>query len=158
MPKITKPLSNTEISAAKAAEKQYSLADGDGLYLRIATSGTKTWLFNYYRPHTNKRANLSFGNYPSVTLAEARSMRSNSRSLLAKGVDPQTSKAQSDRSKQDEALATLMAVTAAWLEVKKHRVSLDHAGDIWRSLELHIFPSLGKFPISAVTAPIAIEA
>ena len=158
MPKITKPLSNTEISAAKAAEKQYSLADGYGLYLRIATSGTKTWLFNYYRPHTNKRANLSFGNYPSVTLAEARSMRSNSRSLLAKGVDPQTSKAQSDRSKQDEALATLMAVTAAWLEVKKHRVSLDHAGDIWRSLELHIFPSLGKFPISAVTAPIAIEA
>ena len=102
MPKITKPLSNTEISAAKAGDKQYSLTDGDGLYLRIATSGTKTWLFNYYRPHTNKRANLSFGNYPSVTLAEARSMRSDSRSLLAKGIDPQASKVQSARNNQEQ--------------------------------------------------------
>ena len=157
MPKITKPLSNTEISAAKAAVKQYSLADGEGLYLRIATSGTKTWLFNYYRPHTKKRANLSFGNYPSVTLADARSMRTNARSLLAKGIDPQTSKAQNDRSKKDEALTTLEAVAAAWLEVKRHRVSSDHARDIWRSLELHIFGSIGNLPISAVTAPIAIE-
>ncbi len=157
MPKITKPLSNTEISAAKATVKQYSLADGEGLYLRIATSGTKTWLFNYYRPHTKKRANLSFGNYPSVTLADARSMRTNARSLLAKGIDPQTSKAQNDRSKKDEALTTLEAVAAAWLEVKRHRVSSDHARDIWRSLELHIFGSIGNLPISAVTAPIAIE-
>ncbi|MDB2649644.1 integrase domain-containing protein [Porticoccaceae bacterium] len=158
MPKITKPLSNTEISAAKATVKQYSLADGEGLYLRIATSGTKTWLFNYYRPHTKKRANLSFGNYPSVMLADARSMRTNARSLLAKGIDPQTSKAQNDRSKKDEALTTLEAVAAAWLEVKRHRVSSDHARDIWRSLELHIFGSIGNIPISAVTAPIAIEA
>jgi hypothetical protein len=144
MPKITKPLSNIELVAAKAAEKQYSLADGDGLYLRIATSGTKTWLFNYYRPHTKKRANLSFGNYPSVTLAEARLMRSNARSLLAKEIDPQTSKAQAERENKNKVLATFEFTAAAWLEVKKNRVSSDHAKDIWRSLELHVFPSLGE--------------
>jgi len=158
MPKITKPLSNIELVAAKAAEKQYSLADGDGLYLRIATSGTKTWLFNYYRPHTKKRANLSFGNYPSVTLAEARLMRSNARSLLAKEIDPQTSKAQAERENKNKVLATFEFTAAAWLEVKKNRVSSDHAKDIWRSLELHVFPSLGKLPTSSVTAPLAIEA
>jgi len=91
-------------------------------------------------------------------LADARSMRTNARSLLAKGIDPQTSKAQNDRGKKDEALTTLEAVAAAWLEVKRHRVSSDHARDIWRSLELHIFGSIGNLPISAVTAPIAIEA
>ena len=158
MPKITKPLSNTEISAAKPHAKQYSLADGEGLYLRISPSSTKTWMFNYYRPHIKTRANLSFGNYPSVTLGQARALRADARSLLAKEIDPQTSKAQADQSKKDEALSTLTAVSAAWLEVKKHRVSLDHAGDIWRSLELHIFPSLGKLSISSITAPIAIEA
>jgi len=158
MPKKTKPLTNLEINAAKAKTKQYSLADGDGLNLRVSPAGTKTWLFNYYRPFTKKRANLSFGKYPDVTLGEARDLRANARSLLAKGIDPQTSKAQTDRSKKDEALATLESVAAAWLEVKKHRVSLDHAGDIWRSLELHVFPGLGKLPTSSVTAPLAIEA
>jgi integrase len=36
-------------------------------------------------------------------------------------------------------------------------VSADHATDTWRSLELHIFPNLGKVPIHKVTAVKAIE-
>ena len=158
MPKKTKPLTNLEINAAKAKAKQYSLADGDGLNLRVAPTGTKTWLFNYYRPFTKKRANLSFGKYPDVTLGEARDLRANARSLLAKGIDPQTSKAQAEQENKNKALATLEFTAAAWLEVKKNRVSSDHAKDIWRSLELHVFPSLGKLPTSSVTAPLAIEA
>jgi len=61
MPKITKPLSNMDISATKTTAKQYSLADGDNLYMRIATSDTKTCLFNFHRPHKKKLANLSLG-------------------------------------------------------------------------------------------------
>jgi len=158
MPKKTKPLTNLEINSAKARAKQYSLADGDGLNLRVAPTGTKTWLFNYYRPFTKKRANLSFGKYPDVTLGEARGLRANARSLLAKGIDPQTSKAQAEQENKNKALATLEFTASAWLEVKKNRVSSDHAKDIWRSLELHVFPSLGTLPTSSVTAPLAIEA
>ncbi len=158
MPKKTKPLTNLEINSAKARAKQYSLADGDGLNLRVAPTGTKTWLFNYYRPFTKKRANLSFGKYPDVTLGEARGLRANARSLLAKGIDPQTSKAQAEQENKNKALATLEFTAAAWLEVKKNRVSSDHAKDIWRSLELHVFPSFGTLPTSSVTAPLAIEA
>lgn len=34
--------------------------------------GTKTWLFNYTRPHNGKRANMTFGSYPSLSLNNAR--------------------------------------------------------------------------------------
>ncbi len=41
MPRITKPLSETEIKHAKPKDKTYSLADGKGLYLKIKPSGYK---------------------------------------------------------------------------------------------------------------------
>jgi hypothetical protein len=36
-----------QIELAKAKEKPYKLMDGDGLQLRIATDGAKSWLVRY---------------------------------------------------------------------------------------------------------------
>jgi len=52
MARTTRPLSDTEIKQAKPKEKEYNLADGNGLYLRIKPSGTKIWIFNYSKAHT----------------------------------------------------------------------------------------------------------
>lgn len=41
--------------------------------------------------------------------------------------------------------------------MKKATVSSDHAVDTWRSLELHIFPNLGKVPIHKITAIKVID-
>ncbi len=53
MARTTKPLTNTEIKQANPKEKEYSLADGQGLKLRIKPNGSKLWIFNYYRPPPN---------------------------------------------------------------------------------------------------------
>ncbi len=66
MPKTTKHLTNTEVKLAKPRVKEYSLADGRGLYLHIKPNGSKLWLFNYTRPTAKKRANLGLGNYPDL--------------------------------------------------------------------------------------------
>ena len=87
MARITKPLTNTEVKQTKAKDKEYNLADGDGLALRVKTNGSKLWVFNYYRPYTRKRANISFGAYPDVSLADAREQRKQARSLLAQEID-----------------------------------------------------------------------
>ena len=42
----TKPLTNTQVSQAKPKAKEYNLADGQGLFLRVKLSGTKLWLVN----------------------------------------------------------------------------------------------------------------
>ncbi|UYA60869.1 Prophage CP4-57 integrase [Pectobacterium sp. F1-1] len=70
-----KPLTNTEVKAAKAIDKELSLHDGGGLLLFVKPSGTKTWRFRYYHPQTKKRTTLTFGSYPAISLADARQMR-----------------------------------------------------------------------------------
>lgn len=47
MARIVKPLTVTQIDASQPKEKDYNLSDGEGLYLRIRASGTKTWIFQY---------------------------------------------------------------------------------------------------------------
>nr|WP_323755028.1 integrase arm-type DNA-binding domain-containing protein [Vibrio cholerae] len=54
-----KPLSPTQVTKAKPLEKEYSLANGNGLYLRIKPNGAKLWIFNYIHPVTKKRKNIA---------------------------------------------------------------------------------------------------
>jgi len=157
MAKITKPLTNTEVKQAKPKEKIYTLSDGDGLQLRIKPNGSKLWLFDYRRPYTKKRTCLSFGSFPELSLAEARSKRKTARELLAQEIDPKEHREETNRLKETAHSNTLEHIAAKWLEVKKAKVSADHAADTWRSLELHIFPSLGQVPIHKITAVKAID-
>ena len=72
MPRVTKPLTNTEVDKAKPKAKEYNLTDGKGLFLRIKPTGAKAWIFNYYHPITNKRTSFTIGTYPSISLSLAR--------------------------------------------------------------------------------------
>ena len=135
----------------------YSLSDGGGLQLRIKPSGSKTWLLDYYRPYTKKRTSISFGAFPEVSLAEARSKRESARKLLAQQIDPKEHREERQRTAQSAHGNTLHAVAEQWLEIKKSKVTEDYATDTWRSLELHVFPDLGKLPIHKITAIKAID-
>jgi len=158
MPRTTKPLNDTQVKRAKAQDKEYNLSDGGGLQLRVKPTGVKTWLLNYPRPFTGKRTNLGLGVYPEITLAEAREKRDAARKLLAKDVDPREHRDDENRKAAFAHNNTLKHVAALWFEVKQGEVSDDYADDIWRSLEMHVFPELGKRPLHKVTAPLAIDA
>ena len=157
MPKVTKPLTNTEIKNARGKAKEYNLADGHGLSLRVRPGGEKYWIFNYQRPITKIRANISLGIYPAVTLFSARVTRSEYQALLAQGIDPKFYRDKHLEAKKTIAANTLKKVAADWLCVKRSKVSSDHADDIWRSLALHIFPHVGQMPINLITAPLVIK-
>lgn len=157
MAKITRPLTNTEVKQAKPREKEFNLVDGNGLALRIKPNGSKLWVFNYFRPYTKKRTSLSFGSYPTISLAEARTKRDEARALLANEIDPKEHRDETSRLNAVAQNNTLQHIASQWLEIKKSKVSLNHAADIWRSLELHIFPNLGKVPIHKITAVKSID-
>lgn len=157
MARTAKPLTNTEIKQAKPKDKVYSLSDGLGLQLRVKPNGSKLWLFDYLRPYTKKRTCLSFGSYPELSLAEARRKRDTARELLAKDIDPQERRDENIRMKKAAFSNTLQSIASQWLETKKSKVSIEHANDSWRSLEIHIFPKLGKLPIHKITAVKVIE-
>lgn len=72
MAKLTKPLTNTEVKQAKPKDKVYKLSDGGGLLLRVKPNSFKTWVFDYYTPHSKSRTSMGFGSYPETSLAQAR--------------------------------------------------------------------------------------
>ncbi|MDO6525370.1 integrase domain-containing protein [Motilimonas sp. 1_MG-2023] len=157
MPKIVTPLTDTQIKQAKTKDKEYTLPDGDGLELRVRSSDSKRWVFRYQKPFTKQRTNLGLGSYPEVSLADARKKRNDFRKLLKQDIDPKEHKEEQARQHSEAALNTFAHIAANWFEIKQTQISEDHAKDIWRSIELHLIPSLGKLPISKVSAPLTID-
>ncbi|MBZ7394328.1 integrase [Klebsiella michiganensis] len=158
MARQTKPLSVKEIESAKPKEAHYVLYDGDGLELLIKSSGSKIWQFRYIRPVTKKRAKKSIGPYPSVTLADARNYRAESRSLLAKQIDPQEHQQEQLRSSIEAKTNTFQLVAERWWNVKKASVTADYAEDIWRSLERDVFPAIGDVSVTDIKAHTLVQA
>ena len=156
MAKLVKPLTNTEIKQAKGREKEYSLSDGGGLALRVKPNGSKLWIFNYTRPTTRKRTNLSLGVYPALTLLNARKIAQENREILSQGIDPKLFKDQQRQETIEATENTLFNVASRWFEIKKPTITKATGEDCWRSLANHIFPSLGQLPIADITAPIVI--
>jgi hypothetical protein len=87
MAKIITPLSDTQVKQAKSKEKEYTLADGNGLQLRVRPNGSKLWILKYSQPYTKKRTNLGIGKYPDVSLSKTRKQRDEARRLLADNID-----------------------------------------------------------------------
>ena len=156
MARTTTSLTNTQIEKAKTKDKEYNLADGQGLSLRVKTNGSKLWLFNYTKPFIKKRANISLGIYPKVTLAMAREKAAEARTLLAQDIDPKADRDVKERQQETENQNTFKYVASLHHEVKKKTITPAYAEDIWRSFELHLFPKLGKVPIRLLDAPSVI--
>ena len=80
------PLTDTQIKNAKSKDKDYLLADGNGLYLNIKIIGTKVWTVRYTVESTPKKTTI--GNYPSVTLQQAREKAKEYQAKAKRGINP----------------------------------------------------------------------
>lgn len=155
---ITRPLTNNEILKAKPREKDFTLHDGDGLFLLVKTSGKKLWRFRYQRPVSGSRTNLSLGSYPALTLAAARQIRDQHLTTLAQGMDPQQQQELASEQRQIELDSIFSTVAANWFQIKSRSVTEDYAKDIWRSLDKDVFPAIGSIPVQEIKARTIVEA
>jgi len=81
-----------EIKNLKAGEKRYTAKDtvANGLFLDITTTGVKSWWYRYSL--NGKQERLVIGRYPDLSLKDARQLRDESASLVARGISPKQSK------------------------------------------------------------------
>ncbi|HCI6944551.1 TPA: tyrosine-type recombinase/integrase [Klebsiella variicola subsp. variicola] len=158
MARITRPLTNNEILKAKPREKDFTLHDGDGLFLLVKTTGKKLWRFRYQRPNSGSRTNLSLGSYPALTLATARQIRDQHLTTLAQGMDPQQQQELASEQRQIELDSIFSTVAANWFQIKSRSVTEDYAKDIWRSLDKDVFPTIGSIPVQEIKARTIVEA
>lgn len=113
MPKISKPLTTTEIKNFKPKDKQYKKPDGRGLWLVVRPTGGKYWRYDF--KYGGKNLSMSFGVYPGVGLKEAREKREAARELLSKNINPISEK----RIKKASESLTLQNVIDEWIDLRK---------------------------------------
>ncbi|MEO8186130.1 MAG: integrase arm-type DNA-binding domain-containing protein [Burkholderiaceae bacterium] len=142
-------LNELQIKAAELRDKEYLLADGEGLYLRVRSTG-KAWVYRYKQ--LGREAKLSLGRYPVVPLAMARKKARAEAEKRAGGIDPREARRVEEERDRVARLNTFELTAHAWHgQAQKDREwSANYAEKVMRHLELHIFPWIGGLPMSAV--------
>ncbi len=148
-------LTDIQCRKAKAAEKDYKLADSRGLYLFVTKSGFRSWRWKYRFAGKEKR--LVLGSYPEMSLSEARDARDAAAKALKGGADPSVQAKQLAAVRTTEAETTLEAVARDWHGQQAGSWAPVHAADVIRSLERDVFPKIGALPIKEITSPIVLN-
>ncbi len=129
-----------------AAGERIARSDGDGLTFTLSAAGTATWVLRYRLGGPQKE--VTIGNYPDVTLAEARKTARKLRAAIDRGDDPAVEK------RQEKARVTKIATVRQLIEDFKGKKLGGLAVDtvryrIW-DLDKIILPKLGPLPVDQV--------
>ena len=127
----------------KALDKPGMHGDGDGLYLRVAYTGAKSWAFR--ATIDGKRRELGLGPYPTVPLARARIHATELRLAVSNGRNPLAEK----KTRAGVPTFRQSAEHVHALSYPRWR-SQKHADDWWATLERHALPELGELPIDRI--------
>ena len=87
MPRQATPLTDTKIRSLKPREDRYRVSDMGGLLIELMPSGAKIWRYRY-QLHGVRQPTLTIGNYPDISLADARKQRDEWAALVARGESP----------------------------------------------------------------------
>ena len=151
MARTVTALTNPKCDAARYSPsgKGNKLADGKGLFLLLKPSGSKSWRMKYTKPN-GKEDILVFGDYPAVTLKQARTQREEARALLAQGIDPKEHRQEQEDQRQQALGNTFEAVAREWHKAKASTWSEDYAARYLSRMEALLFPEIGRKPISSL--------
>jgi integrase len=151
----TGKLSAVEVAKAKGPAV---LHDGGGLYLRVSSTGSKSWVFRFQLD--GKRRDMGLGPFPDISLAEARTKALAHRKQRHEGIDPLAAKAArrqaerltaaKDRTFREVAEEFIGRNEAAWRNVK-HRQQ-------WRNtLATYVYPAMGELPVPEIDAGLVVQ-
>lgn len=133
-------LTDIKVRSAKPQEKEYTLVDGDGMFLLIHPNGSKYWRFRFR--FGGKQHLMAFGVYPETSLADARQKREEARRLVAAGIDPREYK-RAIKEEQAKESITFEFVAREWHATNK-KWSEEHSRRVLKSLEDNLFHAIGK--------------
>ncbi len=145
------PLTDTAIKKLKPSDRPVKVSDERGLYLLVNPSGSKLWRWKYR--FDGKEKVLPLGQYPDISLAQAREAREDARKLLALGNDPMAQRKAQKIARRLAVEDTFAATAKKWWESWKAARSDSHTLYVWRRLEADIFPAIGARPITEIEAP-----
>jgi hypothetical protein len=148
----------TEISCKAALcptdKPRTRFSDAGGLYLEVASNGSKRWFWKYRFGPKEKR--LAIGSYPEVKLKAAREARDDARKLLRNGTDPAQQRQLDKATAKVSASITYESVAREFHNLREKEWSAAHHHKWLRLQEVNLFPWIGSLPLADINAPILL--
>jgi len=145
-------LTDTHIRTIKSRPQPFKVTDGGGLHLEVRPTGSKLWRYRF-RLHGKENV-YAIGEYPAISLAEARKARDDAKNLVREGLNPAQNR-KLDRLKATLASReTFRAVAEEWVESRavESKWSDSYRHGVKRILEGDLFPAFGNLPIRQIKA------
>ncbi|WP_104484031.1 tyrosine-type recombinase/integrase [Acinetobacter indicus] len=142
-----KLLTDVAYAALKAKDKEYRKADIPGLYMKVQTSGKKSWQLRL-KNNEGKWTWVGLGSYPEVSVKAARSQafKYQSGELQIVTRSERIKQAQHDESELFEYLMR------DWIDTKKNTWELATFKKEVQSIEKHLLPVFGKRKYKDITS------
>lgn len=156
MPKQTNILSTIQLNHWMKQALPVAVSDGDGLTFTLSAAGTATWTLRYRS--NGKRRELTLGNYPDISLSDARKQAGKHRAAVDGGADPAKEKA--TRKREKAAPEWTIATLAADYQAKQLSPGTFAKGTIYyrvADLKRVIIPKLGKQPVDSITGKDIVQ-
>lgn len=156
-----------DLQVKKAKSEDFPLIDGGGLRLVLKASGSRAWVYRYTFNGVSREASL--GQYPVVSIDQARRMRDRMEVQRTEGLDPLQVKHEEQRERAQAQLlakgeAKRQALTLAVACRQYHQNNIEptaknqkHAAQWLNTLENHVFPKLGTKPVSELAKGEILE-
>lgn len=153
MARTQNKLTALQIKKLKAdPQKSIKIGDGGNLYFRIDPNGSRYWIFNYTRPYTSKRNEMSLGTYPEMSLEEARKVRDEYKVLIQKGIDPAAQRLQHKHQRKHELDHTFQVIAGKWLE--KRAIEKKEDSETIRRLNHDVLPYIANLTFDQLTLEV----
>lgn len=145
------PLNDTTLRTIKPTETMQKFFDGGGLFLAVSPAGTKSWRLKFW--YAGKEKLLTLGQYPVVSLKEARERAMDAKKILSTGKDPSV-----ERKFAKQRQRNIFELTAReWHEKQTPGWNPGYAAKVLRKLEKYVFPHIGSRPIADISAMELLE-
>ncbi len=155
MPRQIRRLNALAVSRAK---KRGMYPDGNGLYLQVAASGAKSWVYRFMLNGSPRYMGL--GPLDAVTLADARVKALAARQLRLAGVDPIKARGDARTSARLEAARSISFQDAAEAYMEAHKAgwrNATHAAQWCNTLSAYVYPVFGALPVQGVDVALVMK-
>ena len=146
-------LTDIKIKNAKPKDKDYPISDFGNLSIVIKTTGSKIWQhrFSIYPNGKRKEVIRRGGEYPSMSIKDARAWRDNNKELISQGITPPKKYEKLKQVSTDQ--VTFNDIFGNWLHTMKKIKgwSEGYSTDTLQRAEMYILPRLGKLPVEEIT-------
>ena len=142
-------LNDKKIKSLVAKDKAYNVSDGDGLYLSVKKSGSKFFIYRYY--FAKKRKELHLGQYPEISLKNARLLRNQNKALINDNIDPTIEKKKKEITKDVNNSNIFREIACDWLKFKEDSWSVDYHRAVESRMQRIVFPKIGEMTMLSLT-------